>query len=147
MNRTEALALLNGTMDAVIRRAVNRRFRRGVRQPSTRPTGSTSRRTGWRRTVTTTDTDSAHAYCFQALLPAVVYDLAIPGIAATGVDVQVDAPDQRQVVAEVSPVRKPARCGLGARERVRVWLRKQRRRVQGQLRLQGPGHEGAREYG
>ena len=103
---------------------------------------------GLATTVTTTDTDDAHAYCFQALLQAVVYDLAIPGIAATGVDVQVDAPltnvkwsqkfRQYESLRDAAWERASA-CGYGLESNVGGF--------KVNFDFKEPGHEGAREYG
>lgn len=94
MNRTEALAYLNSTMDVVMtaagrlltdtltgyKPALDRAFRIYIGQNSL---GTT---------ITTTDTDDDDDECFTALLEATVYDLALPAISNLKVDVSVDAP-------------------------------------------------------
>lgn len=94
MDRDEALAYLNSTMDALMT-SVSRLLTdsAGGYGPALDAAFSLYILKNELLTdVTDTDVEAADTYCFQLLLIATVYDLILPAVAATKVDFSVDAP-------------------------------------------------------
>jgi hypothetical protein len=124
MDRTEALAYLNSTMDIVMTTAG-------------RTTGDTTGGYGpaldaayryyidaldLSTGITDTEVDAAYLLCFMALVRATTFDLALPAISLTLVDFSVDAPltgvKKSQAYRQFKDMRddawaEAANCGFG----------------------------------
>jgi hypothetical protein len=124
MDRAEALAYLNSTLDVVMS-AAGRGLTDDTAGYGPALDAAFGRYINVRSLTTTvddTDTDDADALCFMALLRACAYDLAAPGISILNVDFSIDAPltnvKRSQMFRQFETLRAQAwdeasHCGFG----------------------------------